>query len=490
MQNPPYQHQVPPDPSEAAAASASAAQSATVAALQEQLASTQASLASHVEKMHALEGLLAEHETMRSEVGSMKAEMEKAKRDIDEMNLAALSAKSQPRATNGTSEEEQDFDDGASVASMDTVMAGDAGTRTIKGAGASGDESATDEDALRQLNHVGPPAPADEPPAEESSAVPAAVAAALAAQNEALSTRLAALEAQLEEALAIGRNLQAEHAGATEAVRALEGRMASLEKEVSETSARAEGAAVRALEGRFVEWRSTLESAWGRERQAWDAERDELKRVVKAWDEANGWLENEAAKAASANESNGIASASSPNPGAAGKRRGSKSAKRRAARRHLNPALRALLYHSSHADVGPLDDDELSDVDETPLGAASGLGVTGADRAADSTSEAARSEDSAERTDSTAATSPSGSIAALAKSAVPPPLANVAQHGSPRGGLEVSAAQSPRQSARRSELTRRSRAQNTSLPMMGAAGVVAIGMAAWIISGKAAPKFS
>jgi len=26
--------------------------------------------------------------------------------------------------------------------------------------------------------------------------------------------------------------------------------------------------------------------------------------------------------------------------------------------------------------------------------------------------------------------------------------------------------------------------------MMGAAGVVAIGMAAWIISGKAAPKFS
>jgi hypothetical protein len=152
--------------------------------------------------------------------------------------------------------------------------------------------------------------------------------------------------------------------------------------------------------------------------------------------------------------------------------------------------LRALLYHSSHADVGPLDDDELSDVDETPLGAASGLGVTGADRAADSTSEAARSEDSAERTDSTAATSPSGSIAALAKSAVPPPLANVAQHGSPRGGLEVSAAQSPRQSARRSELTRRSRAQNTSLPMMGAAGVVAIGMAAWIISGKAAPKFS
>ena len=281
--NPPYQHMVPQlpapshkDPQSQEATDAAAKQHAqTIAALQSQLSETQASLASHVDKIKSLEGMLAEHESIKAEVGLIKVQMEQAKREMEQ-------AAERQRFTNGL--RSLDFDDGASVASMDTITAGDS------------DRHADDD------GHVGPLAPPDMPPGMEPEQQPQASQAAskdraapeteaeaissksavvavsaeqhqeLKAQNAALTARLEELSSQLEQALELSRNLQTQHTQVTDTVKQLEARVQTLEQE-------------RAT-ARWAEWKAEMEEGWRKERESWASEREELHKLVKAWDEA------------------------------------------------------------------------------------------------------------------------------------------------------------------------------------------------------------
>ncbi|CAO1619011.1 unnamed protein product [Jaminaea pallidilutea] len=413
MHEPPYPNAVPPMP-EASGSTAVEAQrqneagpSSAVATLQAQLAETQSSISSQVDKIRALEAMLAEQEVIKAEVGSIKSQMEEAKRELDEMAnsqrmLPANFSTGQGRGVNGHGinksqewEDEGDFDDGASMASVDTVTPEADVGQAPQGA----DEVESQE---LQDSHVGPRAPPDLPP--ELAARDAAAAAAvsergasnaakaasslessaddqLSAQNRLLTARLEALEGKLEEALSYGRSLQSQHAQAAENVKALEGKVKSLEGQMSshadQVAQSVRGRIDDALQGRFSEWKTEIEAGWTQERKGWQEEREKLRQVIEAWDAANGKLEEQAAHqlaaaagarspssaidedsspfaAGSASASGSSASSSASGPslggggGGGGRRRASKAAKRRAAKRHLNPALRALLYKDSH----------------------------------------------------------------------------------------------------------------------------------------------
>lgn len=384
---------------EAADDAAAKAHSATISALQTQLSETQASLASHLDKIRSLEGMLAEHELIKAEVGMIKSQMEEAKREMDEIvnarkplasGLAQLNGKS---VANGA-QDEDDFDDGASMASVDTVIpdAGDTNMGQVP-KGMDEVESAA-IDAAENDAHVGPRAPPDLPPEVAARDAAAAAAAAeagaseaakssnsisasseelLQAQNSALSARLEALEVQLEEALSLSRNLQSQHALATDAVRVLEERVQSLEKEVETKVAQVEGSVVRQLEERWVEWRQQIEEGWRKEREGWAEEREELRAVVRAWDEANRELEEKTAWASSAGQNSSAGGADSAVGtasvgGAATNGKSSrrvKAAQRRQSKRHLNPALRQLLYKPAQNEL----DDSSEDEDEEEEGA-------------------------------------------------------------------------------------------------------------------------
>ncbi|PWN23598.1 hypothetical protein BCV69DRAFT_309482 [Microstroma glucosiphilum] len=401
MQEAPYPHLVPTGAttSEEGAAESNATSSAAVAALQAQLAETQSSISTQVDKIRALESMLAEHELIKAEVGSIKSQMEEAKRELDEMANSKKSLSGNGSHTlsehlfqrdglpshTGSFGSAEDFDDGASMASMDTVTPGADVGDAPRGADEI-EEADTDPEILQ--NHVGPRAPPDMPPelaAREAAASAAAAAQGasnaaksasslashadeqLKAQNNALAARLDVLESQLEEALSFGRTLQTQHVLATETVKALEQKVQSLEKQVQDHSQSVQGKITEVLEGRFSQWKDEIEAGWKQEKHSWEEERDRLRAVIEAWDTANGRLEEQAAAQIAAGTSSTPLSetggSSSPAASVAGsqtsgqtRRRASKSAKRRAAKRHLNPTLRALLYKSSHNE--PLDDDE------------------------------------------------------------------------------------------------------------------------------------
>lgn len=413
MQEPPYPHLVPPPPpaegpSNHSAESSSAGANGAVATLQAQLAETQSSISSQVDKIRALESMLAEHELIKAEVGSIKSQMAEAKRELDEMaNAKAMlphSASQSERAAdfvsrqlksrhvNGSFESGSDdaFDDGASIASMDTITEG----ADIGDAPMGADEI---ESEVLERNHVGPRAPPDLPPelaardaaasaasAEKGASVAAKSAASLQEttqaelqkQNELLTSRLDALESQLEEALNFGRSLQQQHGEAKEAVKTLTEKVQALEKDMSSHTTNVQGKIAEALEGRFSQWKEQIESGWKLERRSWEEERDKLRQVIEVWDNANGKLEEQASHqiataasspsftAATLRGGDAEATITSPTGEKGGRRRASKSARRRAAKRHLNPSLRALLYKDSHNndflndDAGSSDDED------------------------------------------------------------------------------------------------------------------------------------
>ena len=380
--NLPYQHMVPTIMSESdAAASKEAAddakkQSATVAALQSSLVETQASLAVHVDRIRSLEGMLAEHEQIKSEVGLLKYQMEVAKQEVDAMVPSRQSTSASSRSMRAAGNEE-DFDDGASIASADTVTADDPRAsvpHVPKGVDeveqATIEAKSLPDSGSEDDDHVGPRAPPDLPShlmAKGHQIVDApsfeALTSQFEAKNQALLHRLEALESQLEGTLSLGRDLQSQHSSAADTVKFLQDKVASLEAEVQAKVKQIEGsaAAMTAMEGRWVQWREQIEEGWRQEREGWEEEREHIRSVVAAWDEANRKLEEEVANASSSNTPRS-------GPGSSqggGKRRGSKNAKRRQGKRHVNRDLRALLYKSefnrevtlSSGDEGEDDDD-------------------------------------------------------------------------------------------------------------------------------------
>lgn len=372
MQNPPYQHMVPQAASSqdkdgrhggagldgaddgaaaAAAAAATAAAAETVKALEEQIQETQRTLTQHMERLSGLEAKLEEHDGVRNDVGHMRSQVDEARRELVEavrqrQKVAGVLEHHQqqlPMRSNGIQhkdEAEEDFDDdGASVASMDTIVAADEGSsskekkldpthkqRSIMGKGPIGvdeiesvditnifgdhDDEMQDSESLARLkNHVGPFAPPDAPPVNQRGGGDESMK-----KTEELNRRLEAMEQQLERALELGRTLAGQHAEATEAVKRLEDKVKILEstkaqedssgpKSASEVTTgaaiapevagtAAAGGILAALELRWGKWRDAFEKEWMKEKAEIEEDRRALQRVVQLWDSLNGEVED------------------------------------------------------------------------------------------------------------------------------------------------------------------------------------------------------
>ncbi|PWZ00025.1 hypothetical protein BCV70DRAFT_161393 [Testicularia cyperi] len=439
MTSAPYPHLVPPPPGsvsaqqqqqeqqarEAERSATTEAHSATITALQAQLSDTQSSLAAHVERIRSLESMLAEHESIKQEVSSIKLQMEEAKREMDETasfrNTGGDFGTLRGLASVRRLQTGDDFDDGASVASVETVTQNDEAS--------SGSYSGRPTSQRGGVEHVGPRAPPDMPRgfASEDAAdldadkLPEIMEASklddvdgshrlqqelqqqrdeeLRAQNAALSSRLEELASQLEQALALSRGLQSQHTQVTDTVRTLEERVQMLEKEVEQkatlmpatisrdtadstnssnadlTGDDSSRGILESIEGRWTEFRNDFEDSWRKEREGLQSEREELRKVVQAWDEANRRMEEEwntdllhedddasgiaadeegeTSDAVSASLSSSL-SASSPltEAGASGSTQSNRNrSKSRGTRRkrQVNSVLRTLLYGSAAA---------------------------------------------------------------------------------------------------------------------------------------------
>lgn len=323
---------VPPRPGTSAAASEAHAQS--IAALQAQLTETQTSLQSHVGKIRDLEGLLAEHDTIKREVGTLRAQMEEAQLSMSRMMHKREGGAFKAGQTNGrespiakmleaeeADEPAQDDDDVRSVSSVDTIIA-----HVGKTNGASHDDEEADESAP-----TGPAplsddleAPSDHATLERANPLAnlacstpstaredAARERLLQEQNSKLLARLDALSAELDEATTLGESLRSQHAEASSTIKALEERIAALEKAVDSRVAEAEGRVLKEAEEKWAVWRTKFEQSWKTERETWEGERQALRKMVEEWEERKK-LEAELAAADDDEEDTSDSSASDP----------------------------------------------------------------------------------------------------------------------------------------------------------------------------------
>lgn len=345
MQNPPYQHLVPSsnDPNAAAKeeeqrrqrTDEANARAAELKTLEDQVKETQQALQAHIDRLAVFESRLDDNEGIKADILSMQEQVRNAQSEAAEAKLLLASKKS-------ALHDNDDDDDTASVMSMDTVMPGEGdddrlptrsigkgpiGTDEIDSLDAighldHGDEdegpSAHDKDLLRRLKeHIGPLAPADgvsEALDKKAASMP---------PNDDLVRRLEAMESQLEKALELGRNLADQHAEATDNVRKLEERIRSLESEQKPVGedikpeiqrdeptvkqehidladgalaigggAAAAGGVLGILEAKWGKWRDAFEADFAKDRAGLNADREEIRRVVKMWDTLNQEVED------------------------------------------------------------------------------------------------------------------------------------------------------------------------------------------------------
>lgn len=350
MQNPPYQHLVPSEKSNDPNAAAKEeeqkrqrtdeanARAAELKALEDQVKETQHALQAHIDRLAMFESRLDDNEGIKADILSMQEQVRNAQSE-------AAEAKSLLASKRHALHDEDD--DSASVLSIDTVVPGEENddhlpARSVGKGPVGNDEidsleaighldhgddedeefrsgpSSHDKDLLRRLKeHIGPLAPAD--------GVTDALDRKTAnhAQNDDLVRRLEAMESQLEKALELGRNLADQHAEATENVRKLEERIRSLESEQKQIGedikpqnmhheptvkeegtnlaegalavgggAAAAGGILSILEGKWGKWRDAFEADFARDRAGLNADREEIRRVVKMWDTLNQEVED------------------------------------------------------------------------------------------------------------------------------------------------------------------------------------------------------
>ncbi|BGP20026.1 hypothetical protein JCM10213_000592 [Rhodosporidiobolus nylandii] len=263
----------------------------SIAALQQQLAETQTSLQGHVGKIRDLEGLLAEHDVIKREVGSLRSQMEEAQQGM----AAMMREREAVRSSNGrespvaalleAQEAEDDDDDAASISSVDTISP--SRPNGVKIASREATPNGGDEPDATDAPSSPPPAPTPAVPATNAKSAGAnagdsdAREALLAEQNAKLVARLEALSLELEEATRLGTQLREQHASASLTIKALEERIAGLEKAVEGRVAEAEGR----VEERWTSWRERFEDSWRSEREGWEAEREGLRKAVREWEE-------------------------------------------------------------------------------------------------------------------------------------------------------------------------------------------------------------
>jgi hypothetical protein len=106
-------------------------------------------------------------------------------------------------------------------------------------------------------------------------------------QTNTLYARLDTLSEDLEQALEISRTLQKQHAESLSAVKLLEDKVVSLERDMAMRVADAAEHAGRAAEDRWESWKNKFEEGWRKEREGWEQERERLRRVVREWEEAS-----------------------------------------------------------------------------------------------------------------------------------------------------------------------------------------------------------
>lgn len=354
MQHPPYQHLVPSangnDPNAAAKEEEQRrqrtdeenARAAELKALEEQVKETQQALQAHIDRLAVFESRLDDNDGIKADILSMQEQVRNAQ------NEAAEAKKLLASKRNSLHDENDDEDDAASVLSVDTVMPGEGvdgddhhlPTRSIGKGPVGNDEidsldaighlhhgdedeeesksgpSPQDKDLLRRLKeHIGPLAPAD----GVSEALDRKTA--INPPSDDLVRRLEAMESQLEKALELGRNLADQHAEATDNVRKLEERIRSLESEQKSLDdedvkpeitqkdpivkqehtdgalaigggVAAAGGVLSILEAKWGKWRDAFEADFAKDRAGLNADREEIRRVVKMWDTLNQEVED------------------------------------------------------------------------------------------------------------------------------------------------------------------------------------------------------
>jgi hypothetical protein len=285
--------------------------------LQEQLRETQSSLAGHVEKIRALETVIAEHDAIKREMSSLRESMEERRRagttSPIQRELERQQREQEERERSGTSgfELDDENDDARSVATLvphdlERVEEEDEESLSVP------DHADTPAERRRRNEELGRPrtpepsglgmddddhravsftdVPLDRP-ASPSPSLP-----------EELTKRLAALSEQLETALALSRNLQEQHAAAQDTISALQNKVASLEGRVEATVTQvSEQAEVvetlkatapsrsreqerESLTEMVNEWKKNVEGQWSGVQEAWETERQRLKRATDEWE--------------------------------------------------------------------------------------------------------------------------------------------------------------------------------------------------------------
>ncbi|GAA6024856.1 hypothetical protein JCM11491_005676 [Sporobolomyces phaffii] len=280
----------PAAPAQQQHAQPDAATAESIQALQQQLND----LASHVGRIRDLEGMLKEQEGVRDEVENLRRLMEENARKNDESETdGERNGRESPIARMLEREEQleaddddDDDDDARSIASVDTVVEAPPSEAKQVNGGAPGAVplAAADDDTTSEPTDL-PAATAPRTVVKPDADELARERLVLAEQNAALTARLDALSAELDDAISLGRSLQSQHSEACATIKLLEDKIASLEGAVEQRVEAAQGKVLRECEERWKGWKEVFEEGWRREKEGWKEEREKLWEVVKDWDD-------------------------------------------------------------------------------------------------------------------------------------------------------------------------------------------------------------
>jgi hypothetical protein len=254
---------------------------ATIAALQAQLSSTQVILVSHKDRIRSLETLLAEHEAIKTEVLGLRQQMEASKLEFETILQNQAQARSheddevdrdsEAQGSKGHRSRDSDHngDDASPSSRRSSFMNRSSSNRSLSSTASKDKERVSNEEIIARNN---------------------ALAARLDSLSEDLEQALElsrSLSADLETSLRVSRDLQQQHDDASSTVKALEDKIVALERDMATRVAEAAGQAGRSAEDRWETWRSKFEEGWRKEREGYELERERLRGVVREWEEAS-----------------------------------------------------------------------------------------------------------------------------------------------------------------------------------------------------------
>jgi len=256
---------------------------ATIAALQAQLSSTQSILSSHKDRIRSLETLLAEHEAVKHEVVGLRQQMEASKLEFETHVQNQLHARS-------THEDDDSHERGDQGSKSDREQRPTGSEHNGEDASSPRSRSSSFMNRSSSNRSLSSLASKEKPSNEEILARNTALAARLDALSIDLEQALELsrnLSVDLEQALEMSRNLQQQHDEASTTVKLLEDKIGALERDMSTRVADAAGQAGKMAEDRWETWRTKFEEGWRKEREGYELERERLRGVVREWEEAS-----------------------------------------------------------------------------------------------------------------------------------------------------------------------------------------------------------